>query len=222
MPLWSTGIQTGTRAAQPTPNAKQAGTLYWVTDEEVLERWSGSAWTAYSTEPVTAGVEAGTSFPGSPATNLRYFRTDLGMEFYWDGTRWVSVTVHQIQGQAWDLVASGYFNAFAAFDVAGLDVYLVNAYLALAVQTTHDATNDWTIRFEKVNVASSGGVWTQLTTVESSAVAAGLNNFQGTTVNLANVMDVSATPAFLMYAVRNGSAGTLRAAVTVRYRFIAT
>ena len=36
---------------------------------------------------------AGTSFPASKATGDRYFRTDLGMEFYWDGTRWVTTQV---------------------------------------------------------------------------------------------------------------------------------
>src|SRR5262245_20476787 len=35
---------------------------------------------------------AATSFPGSKATGDRYFRTDLGDEFFWDGTQWVSTT----------------------------------------------------------------------------------------------------------------------------------
>ena len=47
------------------------------------------------TEVVGAGVSpnnigAGTAFPGSPATSQRFFRTDLGLEFYYDGTRWLS------------------------------------------------------------------------------------------------------------------------------------
>lgn len=44
------------------------------------------------TNPVRGG---GSSFPGSPATNDRYFRTDLGMEFYYDGTRWVSMNLYR-------------------------------------------------------------------------------------------------------------------------------
>jgi hypothetical protein len=43
-----------------------------------------------------AGVEwlgEGTSFPGSPTTNQRYFRTDRGIEYYWDGTRWLSAQI---------------------------------------------------------------------------------------------------------------------------------
>jgi hypothetical protein len=40
--------QTGTRAAQPLATAVLEGTLYWVTDEYVLERSNGSAWVSIS------------------------------------------------------------------------------------------------------------------------------------------------------------------------------
>lgn len=45
------------------------------------------------------GVEwmgSGTSFPGSPATNQRYFRTDRGIEYYYDGTRWLSTQLFDL------------------------------------------------------------------------------------------------------------------------------
>lgn len=48
-------IKRGTRAAQPTPSANAAGVLYYVTDESLLERWSGSAW-----ESVEGSSGAGT------------------------------------------------------------------------------------------------------------------------------------------------------------------
>jgi hypothetical protein len=32
----------------------------------------------------------GTAFPGSPIADQRFWRTDLDMEFYYDGTRWLS------------------------------------------------------------------------------------------------------------------------------------
>ncbi len=35
---------SGTRAAQPTPGAGDGGFTYFVTDEDVLEQWDGSAW----------------------------------------------------------------------------------------------------------------------------------------------------------------------------------
>ena len=48
MSTWATGIQSGLRSAQPTPSLKAAGTLYKVTDEDLIERWSGTAWEAWS------------------------------------------------------------------------------------------------------------------------------------------------------------------------------
>jgi hypothetical protein len=42
-------------------------------------------------------LENGTSFPGSPSTNQRYFRTDLGHEYYYDGTRWLTSQEYTLQ-----------------------------------------------------------------------------------------------------------------------------
>lgn len=48
MSLLSDVIKRGTRAAQAAATAVATGTLYYVTDEELLERSSGSAWEAMS------------------------------------------------------------------------------------------------------------------------------------------------------------------------------
>lgn len=39
---------------------------------------------------ITIALASGTSFPGSPATNDRFYRTDLHVQFFYDGTRWLS------------------------------------------------------------------------------------------------------------------------------------
>lgn len=39
---------------------------------------------------------SGTSFPGSPSTNDRFYRTDRQIEYYYDGTRWLSTQLHTI------------------------------------------------------------------------------------------------------------------------------
>lgn len=48
MSLFSNLIRRGTRASQPAATAVPTGTLYFVTDELVTERSSGSAWETYS------------------------------------------------------------------------------------------------------------------------------------------------------------------------------
>jgi hypothetical protein len=40
-----------------------------------------------------AGLRSGTSFPGSPATGDRFFRTDRILEYFYDGTRWLSTQI---------------------------------------------------------------------------------------------------------------------------------
>ena len=90
MPAWSAGVQSGTRGAQPTPASDAAGVLYFVSDEDVLERWSGSAWVQVAVNQ--GGTPSGTAFPGSPVSGDMYYRTNVrgGMLFRYDGTRWLS------------------------------------------------------------------------------------------------------------------------------------
>lgn len=35
----------------------------------------------------------GTAFPGTPATNTRFFRTDRSIEYFYNGTRWLSTQI---------------------------------------------------------------------------------------------------------------------------------
>lgn len=100
-PVTSTGGTTPNIGISITP-ANPGGAValqatYPGTQQTGNENLSGSinAGTTY----YKAGVEwmgSGTSFPGSPATNQRYFRTDLGFEYYYDGTRWLSVQLFDL------------------------------------------------------------------------------------------------------------------------------
>lgn len=58
-----------------------------------LPVWDSAAGTHVYADPSTSGVPAGSSFPGSPATNDLFFHTTYGMIFKWDGTRWVTETL---------------------------------------------------------------------------------------------------------------------------------
>lgn len=40
-----------------------------------------------------AGIGSGTSFPGSPATGDRFWRSDRNILYFYDGTRWLSTQV---------------------------------------------------------------------------------------------------------------------------------
>jgi hypothetical protein len=47
MPLASTYFRRGTRGSQPAATAVKIGTLYYVTDDGIAERSTGSAWESY-------------------------------------------------------------------------------------------------------------------------------------------------------------------------------
>lgn len=71
---------------------------------------------------------SGTSFP-TAATGDRYWRTDLGMEFYYDGTRWLSTQLNQIQLVNTDallaLTATGALRAVKpVWGVTGNDIWV--------------------------------------------------------------------------------------------------
>lgn len=39
----------------------------------------------------------GTSFPGSPTTDVRFLRTDRDIEYFWNGTRWLSANLYHAE-----------------------------------------------------------------------------------------------------------------------------
>lgn len=79
--------------------ADAAGDTFVATGANAIDRLPiGNAGAHYSRINGAVAWDAGTSFPGSKATGDRYWRSDLKMEFVWDGTRWLSTQVFTVQG----------------------------------------------------------------------------------------------------------------------------
>jgi len=85
-------IQRDTRANQGTPSANAAGVLFYVSDEEIMERWSGSAWesveygggsAANYTEGARVYNSANITLANGTATALTF-----------DSERWDTDTIH--------------------------------------------------------------------------------------------------------------------------------
>lgn len=98
---------------------------------------------------------AGTSFPASKATNDRYWRTDLDLEFYWDGTQWLSTTLYREPIVMPDtgtitnaLTVNSSIGRFTPW-AATFDLWLVAMYTTTFVSTTNNGTNFWTIALKK-------------------------------------------------------------------------
>lgn len=80
MGLPSSIIQRDTRANQPSAASVAAGTLYFVTDENLLERSSGAAWQTYgalqtAATTYTPTLTSVTNVDSSTAYALQYART---------------------------------------------------------------------------------------------------------------------------------------------------
>jgi hypothetical protein len=126
---------------------------------------TGNAGAVYAMGNGAAIWNAGASFPGSKATGDRYWRTDLGMEFYWDGTRWLSTTLHSSAGFPVDTGGGQPISSpltvtrFPTWNGA-FDIWLVSVYYWIYVSTTNDGSHYWTLDVQKNPGGTSLGTGT--------------------------------------------------------------
>jgi len=176
---------------------------------------TGNAGAVYAMGNGAAIWNAGTSFPGSKATNDRYFRTDLGLEFYWDGTRWLSTTLYELP-LVWGVNESGQTNKTSAI-ANDLAAYLVDAFVTWYVATTNDGSKYWTFQF-----FSTAGSNTDTNRGSAISTAAGSASvYTSSTV----AIGVALTTASIKVGVSNiptGAVGNVYWGPMIRYRKIAT
>jgi hypothetical protein len=92
---------------------------------------------------------SGTANPGSAAAGDRFWRTDLGLEAYYDGTRWLSTTLYAADITTPDtagiqpLSADGTMGRISLWH-SDFAIWLVSLYGATYVNTTNDGTKFWT------------------------------------------------------------------------------
>jgi hypothetical protein len=159
---------------------------------------------------------AGTSFPGSKATGDRYWRTDLGLECYWDGTRWVSTTLYTATLQTFGVlqpIATDNGNGPAAgLWGAKYDIWLVDWIQAVLVQTTNDAGNYWTIY-----------LWDNLGNVLASFNTTGYTaGTYGSTTTALNAALASGRKSLQLSLNKTSTPGTIFVPGIVTYRLIVT
>jgi hypothetical protein len=115
---------------------------------------------------------AGTSFPASKATGDRYWRTDLSMEYFWNGTYWLSTQLFSIDLFAMYSSANMTIAGISANDniarsgswVADADMWLVDWIQLTRVLTTNDGTKYWTLTLEKANATPATSTVASFTT----------------------------------------------------------
>jgi hypothetical protein len=156
-----------------------------------------------------SGVPVGTSMPGGPATNDLIFRTDLGLLFFYNGTRWLTVNLYTQAISTQDAVQP--FSAASTIRCSmphpTLDIWIVSFWASTYVATTNDGTKYWTLTL--------GGPSTALSTISNAS--------DGIVVESASVGASLAATLWLEVAFAKVSTpGTIRATPMISYRLIGT
>jgi hypothetical protein len=96
---------------------------------------------AATTAPLT--VASGNSFPGSPNLYDRFYRTDRGIDYYYDGARWLSMPLLPLGINGVGGTVSPRFNITGLNPVFNSSIYLETATFLFTIDTTFDAANYW-------------------------------------------------------------------------------
>lgn len=168
----------------------------------------------------------GTAFPSSPATGDRYWRTDLGIEFYYDGTRWLSTVLYQAHptgGDTMPLAASGASGRMGTPLINGMsDVYLVRAELDFYVVggTALSGSHQWVGTYGKVQTGGGGTTTLGTFTINSGT----LSQWRaGTAIAIGALMNNGTVHVEIDCSwVKTGTPGNLYPLITLSYRMVAT
>lgn len=172
-------------------------------------------------------VSSGSSFPGSPATNSLFYRTDLGQIFYYDGTRWLSQTVFLLQFGFFQgvfpqplTVTTADAMANAIPPLPGMsDIYLLSYRATIFVAGGGSAlsgSNKWVGTTHKYNSAASP------TTIATTNIDSGASSTIRTFDTTINALLTTGTYQWIETTwTKTGTPGGLFMSEVITYRMVA-
>lgn len=183
---------------------------------------AAAARTALGLDALNWALLTGTSFPGSPSTNDRFHRTDLDAEFYYDGTRWVTMQTYMaltsMQTVVFPFSATNANSPRAALSVpTGFsDAWLVDYQCAFFVAgggTALSGSHKWVI----TSVKQPGGTASITVNIDSGASSAWR-------VDKAAIGSLWTATNFVLEttSTKTGTPGNLTFGIQVRYQLVAT
>lgn len=157
-------------------------------------------------------VPAGTSFPGSPATNDLYFRTDRGILYFYDGSRWLSVTLYtQEIGSLNNISATSYTYYPVLEDL--YDVW-VEDFIATMYMSSTSSGKYWTLTLYFADGASNGSA---IASVNSNGDTAA--TFTRKIAAIDALMGTS-TDAIRLVATKTSTPGAFYGGAMLTYRLV--
>jgi len=162
---------------------------------------------------------SGTGFPASPATGNRYWRSDLGMEFYYDGTRWLSTQLGQIFITTGDGIlpfsATGGGQRAGVPSHPGTDIWLVSysTWFFVSGGTALSGSHKW------VGIVTSQPAATTLVTVNIDSGAS--STYRVATGSIGALLG-STNFTFSLGWTKTGTPGTLFTTTNIAFRYVTT
>jgi hypothetical protein len=167
---------------------------------------------------------SGTSFP-TAVTGDRYWRTDKGLEFYYDGTRWLSTHLFAIVMPNWNettsgtsVTTTGTLRCGIPPAAGGTDWYIVDGTLDFDVNggTALGASHNWVVTFAKNDVNVSP------TTISTYTINSGSSSVLRSITNSINALLGTASFMLEITATKTGTPGNLIHWFTFTYRVVTT
>jgi hypothetical protein len=196
------------------PGSPASGDLFRRTDRAgALYRWDGAAWRQLNVPAVTA-------FWGTPSTDDRCYRADRDIEYFYDGTRWLSTELFELAWTPGDPSPAGGWTASSvgAFGTpwhTTYDLWLEAFYISTFVGTTNNGTNYWILTLRKRN---AGGAATNITNRDTSGDAA--NTWVTNSVAIGALFVPATYKVFDVLLTKTLSPGVLMTAFSVKYRLV--
>lgn len=164
----------------------------------------------------TSTAAMGTSFPGSPATGQRFFRTDRLLDYFYDGAQWLTMQLFTAVPANGTAFGSG----FSASQVSGYIAtwqttytpYLVELRGPTLVSTTNDGSRFWTVAVKKGSDDSTIGSYSTGTTPDTAGTV---------TSHSATINATTAEKYLYIHCVKTSTPGNLIVApVILTYRLV--
>lgn len=171
---------------------------------------------------------AGTSFPASPATNDRYYRTDHSREYFYNGTRWLSVQLFEMPMNvmnatltALTATTADHGRVVAPALSGGSDIWLVDLNAGCFVAgggTALSASHKWVANLHSFH---GNAINTSLGNLSIDSGAS--TTYRNITAAINTLMNNGTAKALLSLTwTKTGTPGNLTPYMSITYRIVAT